>query len=43
MDALARHSSPPIAAQYASMAIMWRQLARQAAWQDGFPHLTDQS
>ena len=37
MDALADGAGPPFAAQYAAMAVRWRQLARQAAWQDGFP------
>jgi hypothetical protein len=43
MDALARVSTPPFAAHYAEMAIRWRQLAKQAAWQDSFPHLKDES
>ncbi len=28
-------------ADYRSMALSWRQLAKQAAWQDGFPSLPD--
>jgi hypothetical protein len=43
MDRLARNSSPSAAAHYAAMAIRWRQLARQAAWQDGFPNLKDEN
>jgi hypothetical protein len=28
------------AADYKKMALTWRALAQQAAWQDGFPHLS---
>jgi hypothetical protein len=43
MEALARSCSPLLAAQYTIMAVRWRQMARQAAWQDGFPSVIDKS
>jgi aerobic-type carbon monoxide dehydrogenase small subunit (CoxS/CutS family) len=43
MDGRARTCCPSVAAQYARMAVRWRQLAKQAAWQDGFPSLKDEN
>jgi hypothetical protein len=40
MDVLAA-ASGPAAAQYVRMALRWRQLAKQAAWQDSLPRLHD--
>jgi hypothetical protein len=39
MDATALTCPANYVADYQRMAFMWRQLARDAQWQDGFPHL----
>jgi hypothetical protein len=40
LEALAALCSDMDAYEYNQMAVQWRALARQAAWQEGFPHLS---
>jgi hypothetical protein len=37
MDAIAASFEGSMAADYRSMAVAWRELAKQAAWQDSHP------